>query len=175
VEPPWERPREVAEPVVLPGLKVPVGQDMVWGEGEAENWSSPTMPTWGTPFPSGTDWDAVLAAHRSGEEKLSFHSMAHLIVQGPEELVRPILAEWDGRGMWDAGEVFWMRNVVVHYGIDALPLALKVAKGNPATCSTLLLPYLDAQVATLMADWYERVKSARATATSWFTRHAAGA
>jgi hypothetical protein len=48
------------------------------------------------------------------------------------------------------------------------------ATHNPAVCGVLLLPFLDVRVARLMADWLARLKSVRATATTWFAWHGLG-
>jgi hypothetical protein len=169
VDPPWER-REGVEPVVLPGLKIRDESRMVWDEGERETWSMRARTRWSSPFGDGTDWEAVAARYQSGWMENDY-SASHLITEGPEEIVRPLLAEWKGRDYWDPDDLSWLRSVVGRYGLDALPLALTVTRTHPSSYAALLLPFLDPHVAKLMAGWFARSKSVRGTAVAWFDRH----
>ncbi|GLZ05155.1 hypothetical protein Acsp03_26210 [Actinomadura sp. NBRC 104412] len=171
-EPPWTRPRKAEKPVVIAGLPVPDGADMVWAEGEQDAWAVPALPPRGR-VPADTDWKALAEEFRQGG--LLGYQESHLMAQGPEDVVRPLLSAWGGPGYCDVDDVPYLMSIVGRYGLDALPVALKAARNNPGSCAKLLLPYLNAQVAAQMAAWYERVKTARNAALAWFDRHGTGA
>ncbi|WP_395106762.1 DUF4132 domain-containing protein [Actinomadura sp. SCN-SB] len=172
-EPPWTRPRKARKPVVIAGLPVPDGADMVWAEGEQDEWAAPASPVWGGAFPEGNDWNALAEKYRQGE--LPYYLVPHLMAQGPEDVIRPLLLEWEGPVYSDADDVPYIRSIIGRYGLDARQVALKTARNNPGSCANVLLPYLDAQVAVQMAAWYERSKTARNAAVAWFERHGVGA
>ncbi|XVQ08388.1 DUF4132 domain-containing protein [Spirillospora sp. CA-255316] len=168
VEPPWTRARKAAKPVVVAGLPVPGERSVRWAEGEREAWAARTPARWAAHARAESRWDEIAKRYA---EKRNAYDAARLIANGPEELARPLLAEWEGFAYWDAEDLEWMRTVLARYEVDALPLAMRAARQNPGSCAKLLLPYLSAEVATLMADWLARVKSARQTAMAYFERH----
>ncbi|XVQ07855.1 DUF4132 domain-containing protein [Spirillospora sp. CA-255316] len=170
VEPPWTRERKAPKPVVVADLAPPAEQRMTWAEGEREAWSVPALPSGARPYPAGTDWSAVVEAYRAGRVNWDV-----LVAQGPEEVVRPMLAQRHERFYWIAEDVPWLKSVAGRYGLDALPLLMTAVRGNPAVCGRLLLPYLNDEIATLMAEWLAQRKSARHAAITWFSRHGAGA
>ncbi|MFC5752760.1 DUF4132 domain-containing protein [Actinomadura rugatobispora] len=171
VEPPWTRRRKAPKAVVVTGLAPPAEQRMTWAEGEREAWSVLALPSGARPYPAGGDWSAVAAAYRAGRVRWDV-----LVAQGPPEIVRPMLAErHDPHFFWNADDVSWMKSVVGRYGFDALPLLMTAVRSNPGTCARVLLPYLNAEVATLMAEWLAQRKTARHAAITWFGRHGAGA
>ncbi|MFF5262675.1 DUF4132 domain-containing protein [Actinomadura viridis] len=170
VEPPWTLPRKAAKPLVVKGLEVPAVRALHWAEGEREAWAASPVPPAGR-FEPEDGWEEVVARFH----KMSSWEQSSLIATGPEDVVRPLLGRWGGFLYWDAEDVPWMKSVVARYEEDALRLALMAARANPGTCAKLLLPYLDAEVATRMAEWLVRVKSARQSAMSWFGRHGAAA
>ncbi|GAA2405065.1 WGR and DUF4132 domain-containing protein [Actinomadura vinacea] len=170
VQPPWTRARETRKPVVIAGLTPPDEQRMTWAPGEREMWSVPSFLRYPPEFDqAGTDWEAVAKEFRSDE--LPSHKEAELLQLGPEEVVRPLLAGWEARLYWGSPDVPWMKCVVARFGEDVLPAVLRVAKQNPAEHGGLLLPYLNAEIAALTADWLARKKTARQTAINWFDRH----
>ncbi|MDL4773913.1 DUF4132 domain-containing protein [Actinomadura xylanilytica] len=164
VRPPWTR--EARKPVVIAGLEPPGGQTMAWAPDERAAWSTPVLPYWAKP---GTDWETV--AERLRSEGRSWYREVELLLLGPEEVSRPLLAGWEGKPWWDSGDVPWARCVVARFGTDASELALQAAKADPAGCGELLLPYLNAEIAALTAGWLARRKSARQVAADWFGRH----
>ncbi|WP_433333477.1 DUF4132 domain-containing protein [Spirillospora sp. CA-294931] len=168
VRPPWTRERASSRPVIVPGLEPPGGVSMTWAPGEREAWSVPDLP-YGTDLdPATADWEALAKEFRS-----PWPRAAELLSLGPEKTVRPLLAEWDGE--WTIGGARWMRCPVGRFGEDALRPALAAAKASPASSGELLLPYLNAEVAALMAGWLDSSKPARRVAVAWFVRHGADA
>ncbi len=164
VSPPWTVERAPVKPVVLTGLKTPDDTAIVWQPGEREAWRD----TKDTRFDQGdANWAKLVDAYRN--DKISYHDEGTLFVHGPEELVRPLIAEWRLDYVWEV-EV-WGRVLVGRFELDALPAVLHMAKAQPAACGPLLLPYAHEQVAHLMADWLVRLKSMRVTATAWLRRH----
>ncbi|MEW2353882.1 DUF4132 domain-containing protein [Spirillospora sp. NPDC029432] len=163
VDPPWLREGAIAEPVVIKGLAPPAGTAVRWAPGERESWAAdaPPVPA------GGAGWDDELAAFRRG----SVHAEAarHVALVAPEELVRPLLADWDPVRPWTAED--WMPPIVARFGADALPAVLRVFKHYPAEYAWLLLPFLDARVARQMAEWLRRRKTGRDLPQEWFERH----
>jgi hypothetical protein len=86
----------------------------------------------------------------------------------PEDQVRPVLATWDP-DVWQSQE--WSRKLVARFGVDALPVVLRLARKQPATCSFLLGPFACSEVVSLVTDWLARLKSARPYAAAWLNRH----
>ncbi|MFI0352720.1 DUF4132 domain-containing protein [Actinomadura sp. 9N407] len=169
VEPPWTNRRTAAKPVVIAGLTPAVEPGMHWAEGEREAWSVRVPARWGVDFPEGTDWTEEFRKLKSG--RMHGYAQLHLMTSGPDELVRPLLGGWGGKSYWDADDLPWLRCLAGRYETDALPLVMRAARSNPATNVRVLFPYLHADVAALMAELVDRVKSARVPAMAWFARH----
>ncbi|MEW2355964.1 DUF4132 domain-containing protein [Spirillospora sp. NPDC029432] len=172
-EPPWTRKRKKpGEPPAIE-LAPPGDRAEVWAPGERDAWRAASSASGRWFAGTARDWPSEVKSCRENPDGLA---IGHLIAEGPEELVRPLLSEWrwHARG-WEAADGVWMRAVVARHGLDALPVALHAARANPGGCGKLLLPYLDDEVAALMAGWLSRLKSARPAAIAWFTRHGAAA
>ncbi|MFD0686472.1 DUF4132 domain-containing protein [Actinomadura fibrosa] len=165
-EPPWTRPRKPARPIVVTDLAPPTTRRTAWALGEREAWATPYLPPGAHRYPAATDWPAVIEEYRAG--RLTY---AGLFAQGPEEWIRPLLAEWTEHDAWHAGDLPWLRHMAGRFGLDALPVLLNAAQVNPAGCGQVLVPFLDAGIAELMARWLARTKAARQAAVSWFGRH----
>ncbi|MFB4317707.1 DUF4132 domain-containing protein [Actinomadura sp. 21ATH] len=172
--PPWTRGRKAAGPAAVAGLDPPAARRMAWKEGEREAWSAPVPAPYPSDFdPVRADWGDVV--HRIRVRGLIWAQHAEPLMLGPDEVIRPLLAGWAGRTSLDDGDVPWMKCVVGRFGPDARGVALSAAQDDPDACAGLLLPYLDAEVAALMAGWLDRRKAARRTALAWFGRHGAAA
>ncbi|WP_194905378.1 DUF4132 domain-containing protein [Catenulispora rubra] len=167
VRPPWTRPRSAkrAEPVIVGDLPAPPPPRIVWQPDEQGEWAR-AADEWGQ-WAYLPDWPAALADFAAGT--LWYAGVAQVLVAGPEEQVRPLLAEWRPNDFFRAG--IWGRQTVARFGLDALPPALHIARVRPAN-GFLLLPFVAAEVATLMADWLVRLKAARGFAAAWLSRHA---
>ncbi|QKG20398.1 DUF4132 domain-containing protein [Actinomadura verrucosospora] len=169
VDPPWNRPRAKTKPVVIKDLPAPGTRAMAWRPGEREEWTVDLHHYWR--WVDRLDWPTQVAKFRKGE--LLDHMQPMLFVEGPEELVRPLLAGWTPPEPWYVDE--WMRVVVARFELDALDAAVLAARRDPAGVGAILMPYLSDEVARLMADWLVRLKQAGRTARAWFTRHGLGA
>ena len=167
VEPPWTRKRKTVAPAVVTGLQPTAGAEISWRPGERDEWAATTSfyARW-----NDQDWDALIRRHLDGGRPvLRGHEEVGLFMNGPEHLVRPLLAGWEPHNPW--GVETWMRPIAAKYELDALNPVLAVASGNPASTGVLLLPFRDVRVARLMADWLVRLKSGRKVALTWFGRH----
>ncbi|MGH3238829.1 MAG: hypothetical protein ACRDNL_00515, partial [Spirillospora sp.] len=157
-EPPWTRPRTQREPVVIKDLPYPGTRSIAWEPGERDAWNV-DLPHWWRRV-ERLDWETQVARFQKGEPSSRDH--LHLFVEGPEELVRPLLAGWEPSRFWDV-EV-GMPVIVSRFGLDALEVAVRAARQNPAKGAEVLLPYLSDEIVLLMADWLHRLKQAGATA-----------
>ncbi|WP_067824143.1 DUF4132 domain-containing protein [Actinomadura kijaniata] len=163
VEPPWTRGRRAARPTVIGGLAVPDERAVVWNPGEREKWA----PGLGATRFAGVDWEAEVREIREGH--LPERGEAFTLTHAPEDLVRPLVEDWEGIELrYPADSV---RALVARFGFDALPLALSWADTAPRVSGGALLPFRDAGVAAVMADWLVRRGTGRAVAQSWFRRH----
>jgi hypothetical protein len=71
-------------------------------------------------------------------------------------------------------EGWWVPAVAARFGLDAYPLLLHVVRLNPGD-GDLLMPFCSPEIALLMAEWLDRLKSARKTALAWLRAHPAEA
>jgi hypothetical protein len=159
-EPPWERSRRP----FVDGLKPPAGPGISWREGERERWRGSDVSS--VRKPDDPDWEAFAQGYRTGAHKIG---QVQLMVHGPEELVRPLLADWKGHSEWNTGQ--WMRVLVARYELDALPTALRMAKADPRRCDGPLMPFLHADVALFVGDRLARGGNEARTAREWLNRH----
>ncbi|MEU5878883.1 DUF4132 domain-containing protein [Spirillospora sp. NPDC047279] len=164
-EPPWTRERAAAAPAVVAGLTPSPERAVSWAPGEREAWAASARPA----TAEDADWDAEVLAFREGT--MQERPARRLLLHGPEELVRPLLADWRPRHFWYTDD--WLPALVARFELDALPHALEAADANPAGNAHVLVPFLDAEAARLAANWLARLKSARPAARAWFARHGA--
>jgi hypothetical protein len=167
VAPPWTRKRtERAEPAVVAGLEPPQLRTIEWAPGEQERWKSAAL--YDEP---PVDWEK--RAEQYASQGFDYEWFAgRFFAQAPERLAAPLLRRWKPNlRFWNLIEV--LGPIVVRFGADAFDLALGAAReASPAGASPLLQPLVDLGTARLMADWFTRLKSGRAHAASWLTRHA---
>ncbi|GII61525.1 hypothetical protein Skr01_16100 [Sphaerisporangium krabiense] len=168
VSPPWTRPRTARKPVVVSDLVCADEPAVVWRPGERDGWRStrPGHESW--VWSSERDWKQI-ARQIPEDGRASWYDETALFAAGPEELAGPLIEKWRPADLWDASE--WMPKVVARFELAALPLALDSARRNPGAIAPALLPFADARVAVLMAEWLARLKSVRATALAWLARH----
>ncbi|GAA2070659.1 hypothetical protein [Actinomadura alba] len=166
VEPPWTQKRKAHKPLVMPGDPAGVERALRWTPGEREEWARADGRGYvASADRSELERDLAAFQKRPSNQYVAFKLFNH----GPEDLVRPLLADWRPRSWWFAVE--WMKALVARYELEALPHALEAARTQPASQGSVLLPFLDAEVAALMAGWLARLKSARTIAIAWFDRH----
>ncbi|MGP3689692.1 WGR and DUF4132 domain-containing protein [Streptomyces sp. IBSNAI002] len=169
--PPWTRKRTVATPRTVGGLAAPEEPRTRWRTGEREAWAA--TESWVTTWEPYHPMETYVEHLRQGMRRRQWDALA-VFVKGPEEQVRPLLAGWQGTEYTYEG-LSSFKPLVARHELAALPVAVSMATRNPKVMAPLLLPFLDAGVARLMAGWLVRLKAAGETARSWFVRHGAGA
>ena len=172
-DPPWlrdaeDKPAPEKDPVVIPGLSPPAGRHIVWAAGEREEWAA--IRPYGK-FEESR-WEQAVEDYVSGAMTYP-PTQAGLLAQGPEHLVRPLLRDWRPDVTWDFAHS--LKPIVARFELDARDAAFPLAKRNAYGTGDALLPYLDAEVARLMADWLHRLKSAQDLTRAWFGRHGTAA
>ncbi len=162
--PPWTHARRAGKPPVVSGLVPPAEPRISWLPGEREAWAAVGSAGW-------NHWkslEQLVAEQQRGT--LDQWSQIWLFRHGPADLVRPLLDGWTGPE-YRLADTDSLRPVLALHEVAALPAVLRMTAGQPAGLGALLLPFLDVEVARLMADWLVRLKTAGATARSWFLRH----
>ncbi|WP_285580003.1 DUF4132 domain-containing protein [Actinoallomurus iriomotensis] len=160
-DPPWLRTTAPAEPVVVSGLTPPAEPGMRWEPGEQEQWAKTDQRH---RVPDSDDWDELVEEFRAGK---AYGYGFGVLTYGPVEKVGPLLADWSPQ-LWEAE--IWLRPIVARSGVDALPVARRIAEADPAGLADRALPFLDAGVARVMAEGLAKPKR-RKLALSWFDRH----
>jgi hypothetical protein len=171
VDPPWLRETEEKpekDPVLVPGLVPPADRRIVWAAGEREEWAA--IRSYGS-FDESR-WEQAVEEFVSGAMTYP-PTQAGLLARAPEHLVRPLLRDWRPDVTWDFAHS--LKPIVARFEMDARDAAYPLAKRNAYGTGSALLPYLDAEVARLMADWLHRLKSAQDLTRAWFGRHGAAA
>ncbi|MFE9101843.1 DUF4132 domain-containing protein [Actinomadura geliboluensis] len=158
--PPWRAPRRP----VLTGLTPPAPR-LAWRDGERREWLETDLERH-VGRPDDPDWEAIAEGYKAGDHKIA---PLQLMCYGPEDVVRPLLPGYEGLIRRFAH--VWMRPLAARYELDALPAALRTARPNPETCADPLMPYLDADVALLMAEGLVKRGNRLPPARRWFDRH----
>lgn len=169
VEPPWTRPRTKAKPVVIKDLPAPGLRAVAWGPGERETWAARESHLWDLRA-EGTDF-AARAAEVAKGHTFYVTERPTLFLKGPDDLVRPLLPQWEptDREMREVHD--WLGPLVARHGTDACGPALTVARRDPGAFGQYVLPLLSDEIARTMADWLVRLKAGGRTARAWFRRH----
>ncbi|WP_405977151.1 DUF4132 domain-containing protein [Streptomyces sp. NBC_00158] len=168
--PPWTGRRKAVKPRVVAGLVAEPVTEAVWRPGERESWAG--TESWLTGWRPHLPMERLVEQLRAGRG--SAWNAVGVFVHGPFDEVRPLLAAWHGPGYSHEGLAVF-KPLVARHEEAALPVVLRMAGANPATMGPVLLPFLDVDVARLMADWLVRLKAAGETARTWLVRHGAGA
>ncbi|GAA1275067.1 DUF4132 domain-containing protein [Saccharothrix xinjiangensis] len=170
LNPPWAGGRTTVRPVVVEGLTAPDLRAVEWAEGERESWLAEGRARYHR-FRSG-DWARTAEEFLGG--RLPWFGRMALMFNGPEAVVRPLLARWEPGTPWESEGV--ARAIAARFGVDALDkLAPIVAAGYSASAAELVQPLVSREVAEVVADWLARLKSARPAAVAWVRRHPAAA
>ncbi|WP_207401259.1 hypothetical protein, partial [Actinomadura roseirufa] len=150
---------------IVPGLVAPSDRLLCWEPGEKAEWEAtgPAAPC--TPEALEDALSAYAAGFRDDRR------LAVLFAGAPEDAVRPHLAGWRPEG-WDMAEP--LKPVVARFGLDARDAALHAATAR-RDAAAILLPFLDAEVALLMARWAHRAPTTRDLTEAWFGRHGTAA
>ncbi|MFB4309289.1 DUF4132 domain-containing protein [Actinomadura sp. GTD37] len=169
LEPPWAARGPAGtpsgdEPVLVAGLEPPGGRAIRWAPGEREEWAAtPPYGPW-----QDDEWEEAAETFRDGRGAYE-PGRAGFLAGAPEHLARPLLAEWQPKVTWDFAHS--LRPIVARFETDAWDVSFRLAKQNPYGTGPVLMPFLSADVARLVADWLYRLKSAQRLAADWFGRH----
>ncbi|GAA3929662.1 hypothetical protein GCM10023085_08780 [Actinomadura viridis] len=158
-DPPWTRKRPAREPVVIDGLLPFTDPAVRWKRGERKLWSST--------YHRKEDWAQWLADYEKG--LLQPWQETILFLNGPKERVRPLFGAWSPHSLWSVER--HALELAARFELDAVPILLHAAAKRAAGAGEALVPFLTPQVASMMADWAVRLKSARPIASDWFARH----
>ncbi|MGW1025399.1 WGR and DUF4132 domain-containing protein [Streptomyces sp. NPDC002577] len=165
--PPWTRPRKTGRAKTVAGLTAVPGTSVAWLPGEQRTWAE--TPSWQRSWAGTKQWSSDPEVLLRPVRNDGIGSLG-VFLSEPEDLVRPLLDEWDPTDhLWD-GEAA-LKPVVARFGTDALGLVLRVAPSQPSSLAPMLLPFVSVEVARLIAEWAVRLKSTRTTTRSWFDRN----
>ncbi|GAA0486528.1 hypothetical protein Ade02nite_10340 [Paractinoplanes deccanensis] len=167
-DPPWLHRAKAAKPVVIDGLACDDEPAMSWLPGEREAWRDTPVRHFGEPREG---WKHL--AHRLASGREEWSDWQQVLVEGPEELARPLLGRWRPRYVYDADS--WLRVATARFGAGLLPAIMELARHSPAETGPVLQPYVSPELAVMMAGWLARLKSVRGLALQWLLRHPAEA
>ncbi|WP_242907052.1 DUF4132 domain-containing protein [Actinomadura terrae] len=136
---------------------------LAWEPGERADWAA-------TPLRDLHN-DRTLAQSlrmlEAGEFQHEFE-LAWLFAQAPEEAVRARVRAWRPE-FWQLTDS--LKPVVARFGLDAWDMAVHAAEWNWRENGAILLPFLSADVARLMARLARRAPTARELTGAWLRRH----
>ncbi|MET9952515.1 DUF4132 domain-containing protein [Streptomyces sp. NPDC006339] len=170
VSPPWTVRRAPVKARVVEGLVPPAVSRVAWLPGERDAWAA--TESWVTGWQPYEPMEKIVDQLRKGRLQ-DWHTLG-VFTYGPAEVVRPLLADWEGLDYSFNGASVIQPMIAAHE-TAALPPAVRMATRQPTHMASALLPFLDTEVARLMADWLHRLKTAGRTARAWFVRHGAEA
>ncbi|GAA2450400.1 hypothetical protein GCM10010191_80390 [Actinomadura vinacea] len=172
-DPPWERaarepkPAKPKEPElrIVAGLEPPSGLAIAWAPGQQEQWAATGVYTWG-----GENWDERLEQYLADPPSMYAPTAGAMFARGPEEQLRPLVSDWRPRyiGPYHSRT---LKPIVARFGLDARDTVLHGVAESVAASGEALLPFLDAQVVALMADWMFRLKTAQKYTRDYFGNH----
>ncbi|WP_405749658.1 DUF4132 domain-containing protein [Streptomyces sp. NBC_00012] len=168
--PPWSRPRTTVRAKPVTGLTAVAESMLEWLPEEQAAWAATS--SWYTRKRDNDGMDEYIDDLRHGPAVEDLRP-AWVFVHGDEEVVAPLLANWNPTDLWDGEDT--LKPVAARFGLAALPMLLRAVPRQPSALAPLLLPFVDADVARHMADWSVRLKSTASTARAWFARHGAAA
>ena len=179
LDPPWERAARRPEPArrkepsprVVDGLEPPSGLAIAWAPGQREDWSADRTKTRRWVFGGSDDhWDRMIDRYLEKGNSMWPPSVAEALVYGSEERARPLLPQWRPTQVTPNLDTL-LKAIVARYEMEARDAVLHCARLEAPYAGAALLPFLDAEVAVLMADWMFRLKTAQAFTRAYFTQH----
>ncbi|MFD7657828.1 DUF4132 domain-containing protein [Actinosynnema sp. NPDC059797] len=170
VSPPWTGERTTVRPVVVKGLVAPDLRAVEWAEGERESWLAEGKARYSR-RESG-DWARIAEEFLAG--RLHWFGRMALMFNGPEEVVRPVLARWQPVESWESESI--AKVMAARFEVDALDKVAQIAaRGYSTSTAELVQPLVSPGIAAVVADWLVRLKSARPAAVAWVRRHPSAA
>ncbi|THV30701.1 DUF4132 domain-containing protein [Glycomyces paridis] len=163
--PPWTVKRPKAKTATVPGLTAPDGTGVVWAEGERERWSQTEYDY----FKRLTvdDWHKRI---RSLGTRDRGSMLAIALTYAPVEVAATALDKWQGEiAPYTQSD---LKVVLSRFEDAAADRLVDALRANPVHHEALV-PVRSAAAARLAADWFARLRSARATALAWIDRHGA--
>ncbi|WP_143545047.1 DUF4132 domain-containing protein [Rhodococcus sp. RS1C4] len=162
-EPPWTGDRRQAR---MPVLDMEAPRDaltVTWLQDERDHFAEPE-PDYPMYLGRRT-WSDILRPVAEGSDAYQLYEIS----RGPEELLRPLLADaaiprWIFRPEAD------LRRLLVRFGDDAVDYVFRVVVARPTFSASVLLPVTGSSVASTMATWLGS-KAMRPVALQWFDRH----
>ncbi|MEV5825621.1 DUF4132 domain-containing protein [Spirillospora sp. NPDC052242] len=179
--PPWARPRAArgAEPIVVRGLKKPKPPTAEsWPPGLREEFAA-VSDGWRqneAPVPDDVDWAEIAeyfrggAALRDGRGGMRSARYRWLVLDGPDDLARELLADARYFGDW-SGWVYVtpLKRFAARHGLAAHPLILHAAKEH-LSCAQALVPFVDDATAQFMIKGMGK-HGVEAASRAWFAWH----
>jgi hypothetical protein len=98
VSPPWAGKRKARKARVAAEAPVTPEPRVVWQPGEQEAWAN--ADTWYSRWRADYDWSREIEHFQRTGQLGSFHHV-RLFVDGPEDVVRPLLADCAPADYWD--------------------------------------------------------------------------
>nr|WBO80155.1 DUF4132 domain-containing protein [Streptomyces sp. SBE_14.2] len=166
VSPPWTKRRKAAKARVAGEVPVAPQPRAEWLPEEREAWAKVTSP-YGKYYLTH-NWARELDSLRNGVRMGDIRD-ALLFVMRPEDEVRPFLHLCEPDDYWYGEAV--LKPIAARFEADALALMVRAATRHPADLGVLIMPFLSAEIAGLVAGWLVRLKSADARARAWLKRH----
>ncbi|MFV2178236.1 DUF4132 domain-containing protein [Actinomadura sp. LOL_016] len=161
--PPWKRPvKPAARDLAAPEPRI------VWPAGMRAEWLAADTSEIERLDP---DWaELARRANDFGAEKARFN----VLLYGPEDLARPILARWNGHANhYDSGE--WRKVLVARFGLDAHGFVSWLVSRNLQRYPELILPFLSAGVAAVVSERLAGRGPGCEAARAWLDLHGTAA
>ncbi|WP_232660896.1 hypothetical protein [Pseudonocardia sp. TRM90224] len=165
VDPPWQG-KARKKLAAVGGLVAPFERRVIWAAGERERW---LQEPGGFARGSGaaTDWEV----YRHYEGRTFAPNWAFQLAGAvPVELLLPALPQWE-LGAAPAAQIEDMRYAAARLELAVLPLLLTAARQQPGLSGGALTPFLDTEVAELLASWLARPRTPQADAVEYFELH----
>ncbi|MQM28641.1 DUF4132 domain-containing protein [Glycomyces albidus] len=163
--PPWTVKGPKRKPKVVEGLAADAQPTMAWAEGELDRWSKPDYDYFRNT--TEADWERML---HKGHNRGSATRPSTIVTFAPTSIALRALEKWDGT--FNAYTAADLKVIAARFGPLAADKLVIALRGNP-NYHEALVPIRSVEAARLAADWYARLKGARASAIAWFERHGA--
>jgi hypothetical protein len=162
--PPWTVKGPKRKPKVIE-LRADARPTMAWAEGELDRWVKPDYDYFRAT--SDADWERML---HKGQNNGSRTRYSTIVTFAPTAFAMRALQKWDGSfNAYTTGD---LKVIAARFGPAAAPQLVAALRANPIYHEALV-PIRSVEAARLAADWYARLKGARASAIAWFERHGA--
>ncbi|MEU5155405.1 DUF4132 domain-containing protein [Glycomyces sp. NPDC021274] len=162
--PPWTVKGPKRKPKSIE-LSADAGPTMAWAEGELDRWIKPDHDYYSRT--SDAEWERMLDKDHHNGSRTRYST---IVTYAPTSLALRALEKWDGS--FNAYISSDLKVIAARFGSAAAPQLVAALRANPNNHEALV-PIRSLEAARLAADWYARLKGARASAIAWFERHGA--